>query len=37
MPRQALMGKSEVRLGDSRSARGYPDSVQVRPQCASSS
>ena len=37
MPGQAVIGKSEVGLGDSGSARRYPDSVRVRSQCASSS
>ena len=36
-PGQALMGKSGVGPGDSEAAQGWPDSMQGRPRCASSS
>ena len=36
-PGQALMGKSGVGSGEFKSARGWPDSVQGRPRCVTSS
>ena len=36
-PGQALMGKSGVGSGDSKSARGWPDFLRGRPRCVSSS
>ena len=36
-PGQALMGKLGVGPGDSKSARGWPDSMRGRPRCVSSS